>query len=244
MIGNGFPCIPKKLLTKIVNWEFVDLSELLTASNPMEAISSSGLPSARFSVFLVCEVVRHCKHQITNTTNWCLAFVAYAAAIITQHPSASLELVAYMTIILKASQQYVGLTWRAYDTHYPTKAAASRNLRWSQLDTDLFTRFFTGRACTLSACSICDSISHTALCPEAPSQSPSLPPKAGKAPLGGGGGGLLKRRKLARWPATLCRDYNTKGACAFGTLCKFRHVCGHSWSNHCWNGVHRWSNCY
>lgn len=157
-------------------------------------------------MFLGCKVVQHRKHQITNTTNWCLAFVAYAAAIITQHPSASLELLAYMTTILKASQQYEGLTWRAYDTHYQTKAAASGNLQWSQLNTDLFTRFFTGQARTLSACSICDSISHsTASCPEALSQSPSLPPKAGKVPMGGEGG-LLKCRKLARWLATLCTD--------------------------------------
>ena len=52
---------------------------------------------------------------------------------------------------------------------------------------------------------------------------------------GGGGrgkGGLSKRYKLARRPASLCADDDAKGASAFGTLCKFRHVCGSCGGEH------------
>ena len=51
-----------------------------------------------------------------------------------------LELLAYQLTILKASQQYDGLYWRAYDTHYRVNAAATGNRLWSRLDTDLYTR--------------------------------------------------------------------------------------------------------
>ena len=66
LIGNGLPCIPKKLVDKIRSWEFVELSDLLPSSNPMDASVSSGTPTARFSLFPGCEVVRHRKRQIAN----------------------------------------------------------------------------------------------------------------------------------------------------------------------------------
>ena len=85
----------------------------------------------------------------------------YMVAMVSHHPSATLELLAYMLTIIKASQQYYGLYWRAYDS-------ATGNRTWSRLDTE----FFTGRARLVSACSVCDSLSHpTEDCPEALSMS-------------------------------------------------------------------------
>lgn len=75
-------------------------------------------------------------------------------AIISEHPSAILELLAYMLTIIKASQQYDGLYWQSYDTY-----AASGNRALSRLNTDLYTRFLTSRAKPVSTCS---SVSHLA----------------------------------------------------------------------------------
>ena len=71
-----------------------------------------------------------------------------------KYPEVTLDLLAYQLTIIKASQQYDGLYWRAYDTHYRVNAAASGNRKWAKLDTDLYTRFFTGRARELQVCSI------------------------------------------------------------------------------------------
>jgi len=71
-------------------------------------------------------------------------------------------LLAYQLTIIKASQQYDGLYWRAYDTHYRVNAAATGNCTWSRLDTDLYTRFFTGRAKQVTLCTVYDSMSHAA----------------------------------------------------------------------------------
>ena len=89
------------------------------------------------------------------------AFTVYTAAIVQKHPAEVNELLAYQLTIIKAAQQYDGLQWRAYDTHFRISAAATGNRQWSRLDTDLYTRFFNGRAKLVSACSLCESTQHT-----------------------------------------------------------------------------------
>ena len=96
LIGNGLPTVPKKLLQKIRNWEYVELAELLPTANPS---ASSGLPSARFQLLPGLDVVRQRKRQITNITDWTQAFAVYVAALVSHHPSATLELLAYMVTI-------------------------------------------------------------------------------------------------------------------------------------------------
>ena len=232
LVGSGLPSIPRKLLAKIRNWEFVELSELLPASSPTEASTSSGVPAARFSLFPGCEIVSHKKKQIADIAGWTQAFAVYTAALVSEHPSATLEMLAYMVTIIKASQQYDGLYWRAYDTNYRLTAAASGNRQWSRLDTDLFTRFFTGRARLVSPCSTCDSIAHSAAdCPFG---------QLGKRPKGGDSrsgfsqdAGGQKRRKFGRnWPASVCADFNAKGSCSFGSRCKYRHSCAECSGDH------------
>lgn len=65
-------------------------------------------------------------------------------------------------LIIKASQQYVGLQWRAYDTHFRVAVAASENHEWSKVNVDLYTRFITGREKAVTCCCICDSTLHIA----------------------------------------------------------------------------------
>ena len=91
LIGNGLPTVPKKLLQKIRNWEYVELAELLPTANPS---ASSGLPSARFQLLPGLDVVRHRKRQMHR-----LDAGVYVAALVSHHPSATLELLAYMVTI-------------------------------------------------------------------------------------------------------------------------------------------------
>ena len=87
-------------------------------------------------------------------------YTVYIAAIPQKHPSQMTKLFAYQLTIIKAAQQYDGLQWCAYDTHFRVCAAATGNKSWSKLDTDLYTRFSTGRA---KACSTGDSTQHSSL---------------------------------------------------------------------------------
>ena len=153
-------------------------------------------------------------------TDWTQAFLAYTAALVSEHPSATLELLAYSLRIIKASQQYDGLYWRTYDTHFRINAAASGNRQWSRLDPDLYTRFFTGRAKPAVACSVCDSIAHY-------EQKCHLKSGPRKAPIGG-----APHSKRRPWPADICAEFNSKGVCSFGNRCKYRHCCGECAGEH------------
>ena len=88
---------------------------------------------------------------------WMQAFIVYAAAVVSADPSMALELLAYALTVIRASQHFDGLHWRAYDTHYRINAAALGNRSWSNLDTDLYTPFLTGREKPAALCSYCDS---------------------------------------------------------------------------------------
>ena len=123
-MGQGLPTIPKPLLQKIRNWEFMDLALLLSTSTTQDSSQVDSPPVARFSLFAGCEVVRHKRRQINSIADWIQAFVVYMAAIVSAHPPATLELLANMLTIINASQQYDGLYWRSYDTNYKITAAA------------------------------------------------------------------------------------------------------------------------
>ena len=162
-LGNDLPALPKKLLTKIRNWEYIELADLLPVPHSAGDPYVNGPPAARFPLFPGCEVVRHKRRQIVSISQWTQAFTIYTAA---------LELLAYMLTPIRASQQYDGLCWRSYDTNHRIAAAASGNRSWSKLDTDLFTRFFTGRVRKVNPCMVCDALTHTSIdCPEAPAQT-------------------------------------------------------------------------
>ena len=153
------------------------------------------------------------------------------AALISEHPLGSLKLIAYMLTIIKTSQQYDGLYWRAYDTNYRLAAAASSNCTWSRLDMDLFTRFFTGRARLVATCVYCNSTGHrSSNYPNAPSSALRVPGKGHERSKMPFGTPPLKHRR--NWPLLACADFNAKGACTFGLSCKYRYVCVECGSQH------------
>lgn len=217
-IGAGFPTIPRKLLEKMLRWEFIELAELLPQASAHDAATPEADPQ-RFVLFPGCELIKPKKRQITTINDWVRAFAVYIAAMATKFPEAVPDMLAYQLAIIRASEQYDGLYWRAYDTHFRVNAAATGNRKWSRLDTDLYTRFFTGRAKVLAPCSSCDSTPHEeARCPVKLQR-----PKLGKRPAAGGAGAGPKKRK---WPGDVCYAYNASGDCSYKSACRFRHACG------------------
>ena len=70
--------------------------------------------------------------MIANIVDWMKCFTTYVAAMAIKFPESLTEMLAYQLVIIKASQQYDGLYWRVYDTHFRVNAAASGNRKWSQ----------------------------------------------------------------------------------------------------------------
>ena len=220
-IGTGLPTIPKKLLDRMYRWEYIDLAELLPQTSAHDAATPEVDPH-RFVLFPGCEFIKPKKHKVDSITEWIKAFAIYMAAMWKRYPEAMPEMIAYLLLIVNASDQYDGLYWRAYDTHYRVNAAATGNRHWSRLDIDLYTRFFTGRAKAVSSCHTCDSTSHSSdQCPVRPQRA-----RAGKRPVGASS---FRKRK---WPGDVCFGFNASGDCPYKTACKFRHVCGSSGGKH------------
>jgi hypothetical protein len=144
---------------------------------------------------------------------WVKAFTVYTAVLLQKHPAQVNELLAYQLTIIKSSQQYDGLQWQAYNTRF---TAATGNQSWSELDTDLYTRFLP----------VGPSQSHCALYVTARSTqqlSAGQKREISKAFPGQPGPAGKKRRR--QWSLDICSQYNT-GSCSFGQVCKYPHVCG------------------
>ena len=155
--------------------------------------------AARFPLFPGCEVVHHRSRRSHSGSK------LHSGAGQRLSPG-HLGAFCVQPYSLTASQQYDGLLWRSYDVNYRVVAAASGNRKWSRLDTDLLTRFFTGRARLFNPCSVCDSVSHGAAdCPIAPSRTASkreFPRTGGSATPP-----FKKRRPFHKtWASDICAD--------------------------------------
>ena len=70
------------------------------------------------------------------------------------------ELMAYMGIIVRVSQDYEGLGWVRYDSTFRRQAALSGNKKWSVVNGTLFTMNFSDRAAGTKRCELCFATSH------------------------------------------------------------------------------------
>ena len=62
------------------------------------------------------------------------------------------EFMAYMTTIVKVSQDYSGLAWVRYDATFRRQAALTNYIRWSVIN---LTLYFTGMASGTKLCELC-----------------------------------------------------------------------------------------
>ncbi len=93
-----------------------------------------------------------------------------------KHPEAVPELMSYMVSIIRASEDYDGLTWVRYDAAYRRQVVANRNCKWSRINPSLFSLCFTGKAQVAKRCDLCLSASHqTAECSLSSEIDPDLP---------------------------------------------------------------------
>ena len=60
-----------------------------------------------------------------------------------KHPERVQDLLGYSSMITKASLDYEGTPWLAYDAHFRRLAAANRLTQWSQVEASLWTNYFT-----------------------------------------------------------------------------------------------------
>ena len=207
--------VPDKVRFKILNLEYVAMSDLLPESWHCEEIASScchSQPQARSSR----------KGAISRIALWTECFSSMVAIMTTRYPQYVPEFTVYQRTIVRAARNFEGLAWVSYDICYRRKAARCRDLHWSRVDSALYHEAFTGRARSVPRCSLCLSPHHSSgQCAFAPvgsvqvggqqSTGVSVTPSSSRG-IGGGG----------QW----CGLNNRAGAdaCRFRN-CRFPHHC-------------------
>ena len=70
----------------------------------------------------------------------------FTAVIASKNPPRSPDLMAYMTIVAKASQKFAWTSWVVYDQNFCQEAACSTSTQWARVNPSIYTQCFTGMA--------------------------------------------------------------------------------------------------
>ena len=216
-IGNGLPAIPKKIHDKIANWEFIDLADLKPAGT-LDSLNPEPDPQ-NYIILPGLEIARARRKPIKDIITWVQCFVIFMAAVQQHDPGAINELLAYMFTIIRAAQEFEDPAWRSYDEAFREKAAATGNRKWSEIDSLIYNRVFTGHARKIPMATTNTTGPRPTDLP-GPSHSPAQhtyysepPPPKRPAPMSS---------NASR--SDICYLFN-RGGCRFGNMCKFRHMC-------------------
>ena len=224
-IGDGVQPVPATVAERFWTWEFIEMVDLLPeqwAVKKEEVAGTLVMPNRR-------------KKLITNINLWLQCFTAYVSVMSRRFPADVVEMLAYMSQILKASQEFVGTAWVNYDTTFRRQAAASGNRRWSAVNACLYSLCFTGKATPGKCCELCFSIAYVARECSLAADDVDVAygwrmVKSVVASLSGAPAGSQEARpgsQLAmtdrRDPLEVCRNFNS-GRC-FYSKCSRRHVC-------------------
>ena len=206
---NPAAALAPKIAKRILDLEFVDISEVTTDAAPEPSVTRP-FPVSR--------------PPITSISQWTERFAVMAALLVTRFPLKAPELFAYLAAVVRAERNYEVGRWVAYDRQFRREALARKSLDWSVPDPRLYSEAFTGRAKSIPRCSVCLQDDHlTQRCPQNPDNSwwgwPVGPghwtaPSPGQA-FGG--------PRHPRRPREVCRRFN-EGLCRLPT-CRFIHTC-------------------
>lgn len=227
-LGEGLPPVPDKLAAKIRKGEFVEMGELLPEFwSPAKGGDESGKdPRGRKS------------RKVTDIFTWLQCFCTYVAVRAPQAPHLIPELMAYMATIVRVSQDYEGLAWVRYDAAFRRQAALTNNVRWSAINSTLYTMCFTGLASATKRCELCFASTHSEHeCAQRGDPDPEVKDrlKAIETAVLAITSKQDPAQKLSNQPNTkqsgeLCRKWNS-GSCTY-PRCRHTHACSTCGGNH------------
>ena len=213
-VGAGLPPVPGKLAERITRWEYVDMADVVAVLWPLPNVPEGTSSKPR--------------RQIQDINLWLQCFATFITVMASKFPEYTPQLLAYMVTILKASQEYEGAAWAAYDVAYRQQAAATGHKRWSEVNTSLYAVCFTGKGKRALRCEACLSAGHRTMdCPAKAEAEPCLADRiklVEAAVLGSN-----QSTRYTRSPE-ICNKFNMK-KCTY-RMCKYRHVCRTCGRNH------------
>ena len=71
-----------------------------------------------------------------------MCFNSFITIVALKHPEKVKDLLAYSSIIVKASKEFEGVPWLEYDSRFRREAAANQSLSWAVIDSSSWTLCF------------------------------------------------------------------------------------------------------
>ena len=204
--------LPAKLITKILELQYVDMAELIPESWRHQDEEHGGC----------CHRRPQRKGPVTDILLWVECFSSMATILSSKYPEKTPQLMSYLKTIVKAHRSFKGEGWVSYDTDYRRKAALKKSLDWGEVDFTMYNEMFTGRARPPRKCTHCNSEHHTE------ESCPRRPPPESRFYKDGS-----YNRTPRQFSSALCQLYNTRAGnrCTFNP-CKFNHKCMECRGNH------------
>ena len=128
---NPAASLPPKVVKKVLDLEFVEMTELradIWVDEPQAP--EVGGPMRR----------PPSKPPVTDIKVWLECYAKMAALLVSRYPHKGPELWAYQSKILRAAHNYEGTNWVAYDRQYRRDMLARKDLNWSTQKPDFTTR--------------------------------------------------------------------------------------------------------
>ena len=223
--------VPQKLSRKILDREYVEMSELLPETWGLESEATS----------TCCHDSRRQTRRgpVTDILLWVECYSSLVAVLAARFPQHIGDFMSYQRTIIKASKNFEGTAWVVYDRCYRRRAAATKSLEWAKIDSALYNEAFTGRARVIPRCHFCLSDSHHEYeCPDKLHLGPNYlgwglgrtnrwPAQPAGSQSYGGHVTRVSRPPYAPHPMSqeICQLFN-RGQCK-AVWCKRRHVCNH-----------------
>ena len=214
-VGAGNSPVSSKLADRIRRWEFIDMADLL----PEVRLSDREGEAEK--------LLQKRPRCVTDIWSWLHCFGTYVSVLGPFYPQAIPELMAYMSLIIRCSQDYEGLAWVRYDMSFRRQAAASGNRNWSEVNSTLYSVCFTGKSRRNLQCELCLAKSHTTNnCPlqgECTDRQLGVSFQRGTATSSGGWRQLPPSGEVCKlWNHNQCRY----------SRCRHTHVCMRCGGNH------------
>ena len=130
--------VPQNLKEKIVKGEFIELGQLLDATEPKKVFNFTLNMNNKGQ--LLWEDGRP-KRRITSIHMWTNAFLIFSAVFLEAHPHRTQELLKYMSLVRTAASRYQGFGWRDYDKHFRMRQQVQPLRSWASIDSELWSLY-------------------------------------------------------------------------------------------------------
>ena len=130
-LSDGLPTIPTRLVKKIFQGEFGDMSKFLKDNLEAEHCYAGSVGTSTQSQ-------GGQRRAVPDLLSWILCFGTYISVVASRYPEKVRQLLAYQTLIIREARRLGGKGWLAYDTMFRQQAATSNTVDWSQLISTLY----------------------------------------------------------------------------------------------------------